>query len=82
MLNPGSAYFGQLAARQVTSATQSNAEGVTNELLLQVALAYLDVLQAQGELEINSQTLAHAKLLVELTSSFERSGKGNRSGIS
>lgn len=76
VLNPGSAYYSTLAARQVTSAFQANASGVTNDVLLQVAIAYVDVVQAQYELEINAQTLAHAKLLVDLTSSFERSGKG------
>ena len=76
VLNPGEAYYANLSARQVTSAYQANAHGVTNETLLQVALAYVDVMQALGELEINTQTLANAKLLVDLTSSFERSGKG------
>ncbi|MFT3879003.1 MAG: TolC family protein [Gemmatales bacterium] len=76
VLNPGEAYYANLSARQVTNAYQANAQGVTNETLLQVALAYVDVMQALGELEINTQTLANARLLVELTSSFERSGKG------
>ena len=70
VLNPGEAYYANLAARQVTSAFQANAGSVTNDTLLQVALAYVDVMQAQGELEINTQTLANAKLLVDLTSSF------------
>ena len=76
VLNPGEAYYANLAARQVTSAYQANASGVTNDTLLQVAIAYVDVLQAQGELEINTQTLANAKVLVDLISSFERNGKG------
>jgi outer membrane protein TolC len=76
VLNPGDAYYSNLAARQVTNAYQANANGITNETLLQVALVYVDVMQALGELEINKQTLANARLLVELTSSFERSGKG------
>jgi outer membrane protein TolC len=76
VLNPGEAYYANLAARQVTTAYQANANSVTNDTLLRVAVAYVDVMQAQGELEINTQTLAHAKVLVDLTSSFERSGKG------
>lgn len=76
VLNPGEAWYTNLAARQATSAYEAQAMGITNDVLLQVALAYLDVLQAQGELEINTQTLANARLLVDLTSSFERSGKG------
>lgn len=75
-VNPGEAYFANLAARQVTNAYQANASGVTNDVLLQVAIAYIDVVQADAELGINEQALAHARLLVELTSSFERNGKG------
>lgn len=76
VVNAGEAWFTNLAARQATSAYEAQAMSVTNDVLLQVALAYLDVLQAQGELDINTQTLANARLLVDLTSSFERSGKG------
>jgi outer membrane protein TolC len=76
VLNPGEGYYSTLAARQITTASQARAQGVTNALLLQVALDYLDLLQVQAELEISAETLRHARVLVDLTSSFERSGKG------
>ncbi len=75
-VNPGVAYYSTLAARQVTSARQAGAEGVTNDRLLEVTLAYLDLLQIQAELDINAETVRHARVLLDLTSSFERSGKG------
>jgi outer membrane protein TolC len=76
VLNPGEGYYSVLAAKQITTATQARAEGVTNELLLQVALTYLDLLEVYAGLEINTETLHNAQVLVDLTASFERSGKG------
>lgn len=76
VLNPGEGYYSVLAARQITTASQARAEGITNQLLLQVALTYLDLLEVYAGLEINAETLHNAQVLVDLTASFERSGKG------
>lgn len=75
-VNPAAAYYTALAARQVTSARQAGAEHATNSRLLDVALAYLDLLQIQAEIDINTETIGHVRVLLDLTSSFERSGKG------
>lgn len=76
LLTPGEAYFAPLAARQVTVARQAGAAAVTNQRLLDVALAYTDLLQTSAELLINEETLRNARTLLEITESFEKVGKG------
>jgi outer membrane protein TolC len=75
-LDLGEAYFAPLAARQLTAARAAGAAAVTNNRLLDVALAYLDLLQVQAALQINTETTAHAQLLFNLTKSYENTGKG------
>jgi outer membrane protein TolC len=70
------ALYAPLAARQITAARRAGAEGVANERLLEVALAYLDLLQALAEVSINDETLANARVLLDLTENYERTGKG------
>ena len=70
------ALFAPLAARQFTSARAAEAAAVANERVLDAALAYLDLLQVYAELQINTETLANARHLVELTESQERAGRG------
>jgi outer membrane protein TolC len=68
--------FLPLAARQLTAARQAGAAGATNARLLDVALAYVDLLQVYAELQSNTETYQNARHLLELTESYERSGKG------
>jgi outer membrane protein TolC len=72
----GEALFAPLAARQLTAAREAGAAGVANERLLDVALAYLDLLQVYAELAVSEETVANARHLLELTESYERSGRG------
>src|SRR5262249_15669550 len=75
-LDTSDALFAPLAARQLTAASQARAAARANDLLLDVALAYTDLLQAYAELDINAETLRHARRLLEITTEFERTGKG------
>jgi outer membrane protein TolC len=75
-LTPGEAYFAPLATRQLTAARQAGAAALTNERLLDVSLAYADLLQAYAELLINDETLRNAGTLLDITATFEKAGKG------
>ncbi len=75
-LELGEALFAPLAARQLTTATRAGAAGLANELLLNVAVTYTDLLQAYALLQISEETARHARRMLELTESHERAGKG------
>ena len=75
-LDLADAIYTPLAARQVTAARRAGAEAVAHDRLLDVALAYTDLLQVYAELQINAETTEHARRLVELTENYEKTGKG------
>jgi outer membrane protein TolC len=70
------ALFAPLAAQQLTVAARAGAARATNEQLLDVAVAYLDLLQTYAALQIAEETYTNARHLLDLTESYERSGKG------
>ncbi len=72
----GEAIFAPLAARQITRAREAGAAATRNDRLLQVAVAYIDLLQALAELAINAEAYKNAGRLLQLTESYERTGKG------
>ena len=61
------AYFGPLAARQLHSARQADAQATRNDTTLQVAETYFTVQQARGEVAAAIDTLRRAEELVRLT---------------
>jgi outer membrane protein TolC len=75
-LDLNNAYFTPLAARQVTAARAARAAAETNEQLLDVALAYTDLMEAYASLRINQETLTNAHTLLKITESHERTGTG------
>ncbi len=74
--HPGDALFASLAARQITTARQAGAEAVRNDLLLDVALTYLDLLQVYAELQISGETFQNARHFVKVTESNQKRGAG------
>jgi outer membrane protein TolC len=70
------AIFEPLAARQVVTARRANIQVATNDALLGVAEAYLDLQQAAGRLAIAREAAVNADTLATLTSSYARSGAG------
>jgi outer membrane protein TolC len=70
------AIFEPLAARQIVRANEAAITRTTNDTLLAVALAYLDLLQAQSQLAISKQDVANARELVKLTEAFAETGQG------
>jgi outer membrane protein TolC len=70
------AIFQPLAARQFAAARQHAAAATTNDVLLRVALAYLELLRASEDLVIAQQTRQQAEDLANLTAAFARTGQG------
>ena len=70
------AIFEPLAARQVVDARRSGIQAATNDALLGVAEAYLDLQQAAGRLGIAREAATNAETLASLTASYARSGAG------
>jgi outer membrane protein TolC len=70
------ALFAPLVARQGVAAAQAHARAVTNDLQLDVALAYLDLLEVYGELAINDEALRKSQELYEAARNAVASGLG------
>jgi outer membrane protein TolC len=70
------AIFDSLAARQVLDARKAGVQTATNDALLGVAEAYLDLQQAAGDLAIAREAAANAEQLATLTASYARTGAG------
>ena len=64
------AIFAPLVTRRLTEAEAARARVVTDNVQLDVALTYLDLLRAYGALAVNAETLANA----ETTLRFARAG--------
>lgn len=75
-LDLSEAIFTPLAARQVVVAREAGAAEVTNDQMLDAAIAYIDLLQVFAEFRISDETLANARRLLEITESHEKSGTG------
>lgn len=70
------AIFEPLAARQVVEARRAGIQTATNDALLGVAEAYLDLQRAAGMLAIAREAATNAETLANLTASYARTGAG------
>jgi outer membrane protein TolC len=61
-----------------TDARSHSSDATRNQVLLDTALAYLDLLEAYQQRAIAQETLANANQLAELTESFASAGQGLR----
>jgi outer membrane protein TolC len=75
-LSVADAHFGRLAARAGVAAVQAHAQAVTNDLQLDVALAYLDLLGAYGELAINDEAIRRSQELLTAAENTLAAGIG------
>lgn len=73
------AIFQPLAAQQFVGARQQAAAAVQNDILLRVALAYLDVLRANQEATIAAESRDLTQQLADLTGNFAKAGEGLQS---
>jgi outer membrane protein TolC len=69
-------YFGPLIARQLVNAQAANAQAVTNNVQLDVALAYLDLLWVFAAQAVNADTLRRAEEMLQNAEAAEKSGLG------
>lgn len=72
------ALFKPKIAEQIVGARRSASRATTNDILLETALAYLELLEALQIEAIARKTLANAEQLAEVTESFAESGQGLR----
>ncbi|WP_422923814.1 TolC family protein [Singulisphaera sp. PoT] len=70
------AIFDPLAASQVVEARNAGIQTATNDAMLGVAEAYMDLQQASGNLAIAREAAANADQLAALTASYARRGAG------
>jgi outer membrane protein TolC len=68
--------FEPLAARQALGARRAGVDVATNDALLGVAEAYLDLQSAAGRLAIAREAAAGSQSLADLAASFARTGAG------
>ncbi len=66
------ALFAPLIARRLAAAQEAATRAVNNNVQLSVAVAYLDLLQAYGQLAINADLLARDREILRLTESADR----------
>lgn len=70
------AIFGPLAAQQSAMAARHAAQATTNDMLLQVCSAYLELARASEERVIATETRRNANQLHQLTRTYAESGQG------
>jgi outer membrane protein TolC len=75
-LDTSEALFGPLVARRLVQAQEAAARAVTDNVQLDVALAYLDLLRVYGALAVNAETLAKAEEMLRRAAAAENTGFG------
>jgi outer membrane protein TolC len=74
--NPAVGIFTFLAARQVVAARQFASEAVRNQTFLAAALAYSELLRAEGRRAVALQVREEAKRVADLTAAYAEAGQG------
>jgi outer membrane protein TolC len=75
------ALFGPRIARDMNRAAAAHAQAVTNDVQLDVALAYLDLLRAYGALAINAEQLAKAEVMLRAAENAVRARLGEPADV-
>ncbi len=75
-LSTADVFFAPLAARQNVGVHQHAQRVAVNDNLLQVGMAYQELVRAQFQVGIADEAIHNAEELVQLTESFETAGKG------
>lgn len=73
------AIFEPLAARQFAASRQRAAKAATNDALLDVSLAYLELLRAHQDLAIAFEIRVDAQRIADVTADYARTGEGLQS---
>jgi outer membrane protein TolC len=77
--NPGMALFDALAARQLVRVRQAESQAVRNQIFLQVANGYMELLRAEGHRAIAMRNQQEAHEIARLTLANARKGRGKYS---
>ncbi|MDA0659308.1 MAG: TolC family protein [Planctomycetota bacterium] len=75
-LSTADVYFEPLAARQNVAGAQHARHVAQNDNVLQVGLAYQELVRAQLQVDVAQEAIGNAEELVDLTKNFEDAGKG------
>jgi outer membrane protein TolC len=75
-VNTSDAIFAPLIARRLVQAQEAAARVVTDDVQLNVALTYLDLLRAYGALAINAETVAKVQEMLRVAEAAEKAGFG------
>jgi outer membrane protein TolC len=75
-IDTSDAIFAPLIARRLVQAQEAAAQVVTDDIQLNVALTYLDLLRAYGALAVNAETLANAQEMLQVAEAAEKAGFG------
>lgn len=75
-LNVGESLFRYYAERQLTEASVHQQHAVRNRILLDVALAYLNLVRAQALRSVALQSRGEAQEIAEITSAYAKTGEG------
>jgi outer membrane protein TolC len=75
------ALFGPRIARDVNRAAAAHAQAVTNDVQLDVALAYLDLLRAYGALAVNAEQLSKAEDMLRAAENAVRARLGEPADV-
>lgn len=76
--NVSQTIFTALVRRQEVRARQFSSDAARNDVLLQVATAYLELLRAEGRRAILVQTRDEAKEVARITANYARTGQGRQ----
>jgi outer membrane protein TolC len=74
--NLGVGIYNYLASRQVVREREIDVIAVRNQVLLDVALAYSELLRSEGRRAVQTQARDEARTIARLTADFAREGQG------
>jgi len=74
--NIGLGVFNYLASRQFVAQREFETLAVRNQVLLQVTLAYSELLRAEGRVAVQTQARDEARLIARLTRAYAEKGQG------
>jgi outer membrane protein TolC len=73
-LEVSDALFAPLIARRLAQAQAANAQAVSHNIELDVALAYLDLLRVHGQLAVNADTVTRSKEMLRFAEAADEAG--------
>ncbi len=77
-MNVNEAYFGYLVSRQQSERAQAGAAAARNNALLQIAVAYCQLVREQGTRAIAVNVRDDAKEVARITAAFAKAGQGRQ----